>query len=53
MYCSYCRRRLFYKDLENHTWCEHCEQIVSVSPFNVSYWTLAAVFAMLWALPVT
>jgi hypothetical protein len=48
MYCSHCRRTLFYKNLEHLGWCESCGKIVSVSSCKVSYWILAVTLAMLW-----
>jgi hypothetical protein len=52
MYCSHCRRQLFYKNLENRGWCENCKRIVSVSKCKVSFWSIAAVFTLAWALPL-
>lgn len=49
MYCSICRRQLFYRDPSNHGWCDHCRKIVSVSQCQVSYWFVAAAFISLWA----
>jgi hypothetical protein len=49
MYCSQCRRQLFYEDLNHHGWCEVCRRIVGVSQCSVSYWYITAAFVSLWA----
>jgi hypothetical protein len=50
MYCAQCGTKLFYKDLENHSFCERCQAVVGVSQCKVSFWSLMAVFTMLWTL---
>lgn len=52
MYCSQCRRQLYYKDLKSQGWCDTCEDVVGVSECNVSYWLVMAVVAMLWSIPL-
>jgi hypothetical protein len=49
MYCSRCRRQLFYKDLNNHGWCPSCAKIVEIAQCKVSYWYVTAAFIALWA----
>ena len=51
MYCSNCRRRLFYKNLDKLGWCDDCQAIVPVSRCGLSYWILAAVMFIIWSLP--
>jgi hypothetical protein len=51
MYCSHCRRQLYYKNLSDCGWCENCGKIVHVSQCKVSYWYVAAVFMSFWAMP--
>jgi hypothetical protein len=51
MYCSTCRRKLHYKTLDNYGWCDDCNNVVKVSSCSVSYWLVAAVFVVLWAMP--
>ena len=52
MYCSKCRRELYYKDTESKGWCFGCSQIVGVTNCKVSHWNLIAVLTMLWNLQV-
>lgn len=52
MYCSHCRRQLFYKNLKNVGWCDTCGDIVGVSDCKVSYWLVAAVLVMFWSVPL-
>jgi acetyl-CoA carboxylase beta subunit len=49
MYCSNCHQRVYYKDLSNQGWCEHCQHIVRVSQCSTSYWFIAAAFIALWS----
>lgn len=51
MYCATCRRKLFYKTLDGLGWCDDCEDVVRVSQCKVSYWLIAAVFIIFWAMP--
>jgi hypothetical protein len=51
MYCSKCRRRLFYKNLDDLGWCENCGAIVQVSRCGVSCWLVAAILIIPWSLP--
>jgi hypothetical protein len=51
MYCSNCRRQLFYKNLDQCGWCDDCEDVVEVSNCSVSYWFVATVFVLLWSMP--
>jgi len=51
MFCSNCHGQLFYRDLENHGWCEKCKRIIDVSPCSLSYWCVAAVILMPWLMP--
>jgi len=48
MYCSDCRHRLFYKDLDSRGWCDKCNGVVDVSLDKVSSWTLITTFALAW-----
>ena len=52
MYCSKCRRRLFYQDLEQMGWCESCGAVVTISRCKVSFWTLTATLILLWVVQV-
>jgi hypothetical protein len=52
MFCSNCRRRLYYKNIENHGYCEKCKCIVEISPCRVSYWCVAAVVLMPWLMQI-
>ena len=52
MYCSCCHRQIFYRDLDNHGWCENCRHVVDVSPCKVSYWCVATVLVMPWLMPL-
>jgi hypothetical protein len=52
MYCAKCRRQLYYKDPENHGWCFGCGEICSIENCKIPYWSLMAVFTMLWTLQV-
>jgi len=52
MYCTKCRRQLYYKDPDNRGWCFTCGQVVSIEKCKVSYWNLMAVFTMMWTLQV-
>jgi hypothetical protein len=51
MYCSSCRRQLFYKDLDKLGWCDSCRDVVHVSRCGVSYWILAAAMFIIWSVP--
>jgi len=51
MYCSNCRQRIFYKNLDDLGWCDDCGAIVRVSRCGVSYWLVATVLFFLWSLP--
>ena len=50
MYCSRCRRQLFYKNLDSDGWCENCDGVVHVSRCKVSYWILLATFTLQWVM---
>ena len=50
MYCSKCRRELYYKDPDSQGWCFTCSQIVGVENCKISFWNLMAVFTMFWPL---
>lgn len=50
MYCTQCGAQLNYKNLVGEGFCDSCETVVSVSPCKVSFWSLMAVFIMLWTL---
>ncbi len=52
MYCTKCRRQLYYKDPNNNGWCFTCGKIVNTANCKISQWNLYAVFTMLWTLQV-
>ena len=48
MYCSRCRRPLFYKDLDSRGWCTKCGCIVQVTLDRVSPWAFIATLTLAW-----
>jgi len=52
MYCPHCGRQLHYRDPYNQGWCFHCADIVRISPCKIPFWSLMAVFVLLWTLQV-
>jgi len=52
MYCSKCRRRVYYRNLENKGWCEQCRCVIDIAPCAVSHWCVAAVMLMPWLAPL-
>jgi hypothetical protein len=52
MYCTKCRRQLYYKDPNQHGWCFTCGEVVDITNCKVSHWNIIAVFVMFWTLQV-
>jgi hypothetical protein len=46
MYCSRCKRQLYYKDLCQLAWCDDCNAIVRASFCSVRYWVIGVICVM-------
>ena len=49
MYCANCHQRVYYKDLNDNGWCEHCQRIVRRLEVRDVVLVIAAAFVALWA----